>query len=160
MRQIDIRKFIVLLYVILALSSCGFFKKNKPPPPPEPTRVVLEFEAAGDINPTSEGRPSPLYIRIYQLESYSIFRNADFFSLYDNDHQVLGKDLVGKQEVFLQPNEKRTVYFEPGENTRMIGLLGMFIDYQNTQWKAATGVQVNKTSVINVYVNRTGITVR
>jgi type VI secretion system protein VasD len=157
-----IKQWLILLCAILLLSGCGMFKKKKepPPPPPEPTRVVLEFEATANINPNAEGRPSPLGVRIYQLASYPIFGRADFFSLYDNDAQVLGRELLKKQEIVLRPGEKRTVYFatEPGAHT--VGLLGTFKDYAAVQWKAAAGVRENKTTVINVIVSRTGIAVR
>jgi type VI secretion system protein VasD len=155
------KKVILLLCVTMLLVGCGLFKKKKPPPPPpEPTRVVLEFEAGGDINPDIAGRPSPLYIRIYQLKSYSAFGKADFFSIYENDDGVLGRELVDKQEILLQPNEKRTVFFETGDDTQAIGLLGIFRDYEHAQWKAATGIQPHKTSVIHISVSSAGITVR
>ena len=79
------KKALILICIIMLVSACNPFKKKKPPPPPEPTRVVLEFEAAGDINPNSEGRASPVVLRIYRLESYSVFEDADFFSLYEKD---------------------------------------------------------------------------
>ena len=154
------KKGLILICVILMIPACGMFKKKKPPPPPEPTQVVLEFEAAGDVNPNAEGRASPLYLRIYQLKSYSVFGKADFFSLYDKDDQVLGRELISKQEILLKPNEKRTVFFETDDDTRTIGLLGLFMDYERIKWKAAAGVQANKTTVIHVYVSRTGLTVR
>jgi type VI secretion system protein VasD len=154
------KKGLLLLCVIMLLSGCGFFKKKKPPPPPEPTRVVIEFEAAGDINPNGEGRASPLGVRIYQLKSYSVFGKADFFSLYDNDERVLGGELLKKQEILLKPNEKRTVFFETEDDTQTIGLLGVFIAYETVQWKTAAGVQANKTAVINVSISRAGIAVR
>jgi type VI secretion system protein VasD len=152
-----------LLCAIVMLAACGFFKKEKPlppPPPPEPTRVVLEFEAAGDINPNAEGRASPLVLRIYQLKSYPVFKNADFFSLYDKEDQVLARELVSKQEILLKPNEKRTVFFEAAADTQTIGVLGLFMNYERTQWKAAAGVQPNKTSVIHIYIGGAGLTIR
>lgn len=154
------KKGLLLLCVIMLLSGCGMLKKKKPPPPPEPTRVVIEFEAAGDINPNSEGRASPLGVRIYQLKSYSAFGKADFFSLYDNDEGVLGGELIKKQELLLKPNEKRTVFFETEAETQTIGLLGTFMAYEAVQWKTAAGVQANKTAVINVSISRAGIMVR
>ena len=155
------KKGLLLLCVIMLLSGCGVFKKKKkPPPPPEPTHVVLEFEASGDINPNGEGRASPLGVRIYQLKFYSAFGKADFFSLYDNDEQVLGRELIKKQEILLKPNEKRTVFFEAEDETQTIGLMGAFMDYENTQWKAAAGIQANKTTVINVTIGRAGVVVR
>ena len=101
--------------------------------------MVIEFEAAGDINPNGEGRASPLGVRIYQLKSYSVFGKADFFSLYDNDEQVLGGELVKKQEILLKPNEKRTVFFETEDDTQTIGLLGVFIDYENDPMESRGG---------------------
>ncbi|WP_372682984.1 type VI secretion system lipoprotein TssJ, partial [Desulfosarcina sp.] len=155
------KKGLLLLCVIMLLSGCGMFKKKKkPPPPPEPTRVVLEFDAAGDINPNGEGRASPLVVRIYQLKFYSAFGKADFFSLYDNEEQALGRELIKKQEIVLEPNEKRTVFFETEDTTQTIGLLGVFMAYEGIQWKAAAGVKENKTAVIYVYISRAGLSVR
>jgi type VI secretion system protein VasD len=121
---------------------------------------VLEFEATGDINPNPEGRASPLFLRIYKLKSYSVFENADFFSLYDKEDEILARDLVTKEEILLKPNEKRTVFFEAADDTGAVGLLGIFMDYENTQWKAVAGVQPNKTTVIRVHVSKAGLTVR
>lgn len=154
------KKGLFLLCAIMMLAACGLFKKDKPPPPPEPTRVVLEFEATGDINPNADGRASPLVLRIYQLKSYSVFKNADFFSLYDKEDQVLARELVSREEILLKPNEKRTIFYETAADTQTIGLLGVFMDYQRAQWKAAASVQPNKTSVIHVYVSGAGLTVR
>ena len=77
---------------------------QQPPPAPEPTRVVLEFEATGNINPNSEGRASPLVVRIYRLKSYSVFEDADFFSLYEKADDALGGELIDKEEILLNPN--------------------------------------------------------
>lgn len=154
------RKRLFLLCAVMMLAGCGFFKKEKPPQLPELTRVVLEFEAAGDINPNAEGRASPLVLRIYQLKSYSVFKNADFFSLYDKEDQVLARELVNKEEILLKPNEKRTVFFVAAADTQTIGVLGLFINSERTQWKVAASVQPNKTSVIHIYVSGAGLTVR
>ena len=59
---------------------------------------MVQFEASGDLNPNAEGRASPLVVRIYELKSFSIFKNADFMSLYEKDDQVLGRELVNKEE--------------------------------------------------------------
>ena len=143
-----IKKGLVLICVILMVAACNPFKKKKPPPPPEPTRVVLEFEAAGNINPNPEGRASPK------------FEDADFFALYEKDEEVLGGELVNKEEILLKPNEKRTVFYETTDDTRTIGVIGAFRDYEQSQWKAAAGVQENKTNVINIYVNGNKLTIK
>lgn len=150
----------VIFFLVLTIGACGLFKKKKPPPPPEPTRVVIQFETTADINPNALGRSSPLYVRIYQLRSYSDFGKAGFFSLYDKANQVLGKDLINQQEILLKPNEKRTVFFETPDDTQTIGLVGLFMETISVRWKTAAGVQANKTTVINVTIDGTGIVVR
>ena len=154
------KKGLVLIGVMLMVTACGLFGKDKPPPPPEPTRVVLEFEAAGDINPNAEGRASPLVLRIYRLKSYSDFGDADFFSLYEKDDEVLGGELINKEEILLNPNEKRTVFFEASDDIRTVGIFGVFRAYEQGQWKAAAGVQQNKTNIINVFVSGTKLTIK
>jgi type VI secretion system protein VasD len=147
----------ILAVVLIMISACGLFGKDEPPPALEPTRIVLELEAAGDINPNIAGRASPLVLRIYHLMSYSVFRDADFNSLFEKDSEVLGRDLVDKKEIYLKPNEKRTVYFEASDAIRTVGVMAAFRYYHQGQWKAATTVQRNKTNVIYVFIKGTNV---
>ena len=147
----------ILLCVLLMASACGLFSKDAPPPAPEPTRIVLEFEAAGDINPNIAGRASPLVVRIYQLRSYLLFDDADFNTLFTKDTEVLGRELVDKQEIILKPNEKRTVFFEVSDDIRTVGILAAFRYYDQGRWKAAASVQQNKTNVIYVFIKGTNV---
>ena len=104
-----IKKGFVIGLILITLTGCGFFKDKTPPPPPEPTIVAVEFIAEGDINPDSQGRPSPLVIRIYQLKYYEAFKNVDYDALYDDDAAVLGNELIAKKEIILQPGQQKTV---------------------------------------------------
>ena len=141
-----------MMCAALTISGCGLFKK-KPKPPPEPTYVTLNFEASGDINRNISGSASPVVLRIYQLKSYTTFEKADFFSLFEEDDQLLGKDLLDKEEILLKPHEKKTVFFEPSEETEAIGLFAVFREYKEAQWKASVGIRKNKTNVIDVTVS-------
>jgi type VI secretion system protein VasD len=136
----------------MMISACGLFGKDEPPPVLEPTRVVLEFETAGDINPNIAGRSSPLVVRIYHLTAYSAFKDADFNSLFEKDSEVLGRDLVDKKEIYLKPNEKRTIYFEASDAIRTVWVMAAFRYYYQGQWKAAATVQQNKTNVIYIFI--------
>lgn len=147
-----LRHGFILLVVLMMISSCGLFGKDEPPPVLDPTRVVLEFETAGDINPNIAGRASPVVVRIYHLKSYSAFRDADFNSLFEKDGEVLGSDLLDKKEIYLKANEKRTVFFEASDAIHTIGVMAAFRYYHQGQWKAAATVQKNKTNVIYVFI--------
>lgn len=154
------KRAFILIVILLLIIGCGLFKKKEPPPPPEPTLAVLEFEAAGDINPNLEGRACPVGIRIYQLTSYTNFKEADFYSLFQKEDQVLGDNILRKEEILLKPNEKRTVFFEVAEEARTIGIFGIFRSFEKSQWKAASNIIKNKTNVINVYVSSTRLIIK
>lgn len=151
------KKSIVLICSLILFTSCSLFQEDVPPAPPEPTRVVLLFEAAGDINPNIARRASPVVLRIYRLKSYPVFERTDFLSLYENDTEILGSELVEKQEIFLKPNEKRTVYFEATDDTRTIGIIAAFRYYERGRWKVATRLQSNKTNVLNIFISGTNM---
>jgi type VI secretion system protein VasD len=156
-----LRKYgLYLIGILFAVSACGLFSKDKPPPPTEPTRVVIEFEAAGNLNPNIDGRPSPVEVRIYHLRSYSAFKEAGFMPLFDGDQKVLGKELVQKQVIYLKPDEKHTVFFETAEDIRTLGILAAFREYDRGRWKVATGLQKNKTNVVDVFIAGTTLQIR
>lgn len=152
------RSGLLLLGILVMVSACGLFSKDKPPPPAEPTRVVIEFEAAGNLNPNIAGRSSPVEVRIYRLRSYSVFKGADFMPLFEKDQKVLGKELVHKQVFYLKPDEKRTIFFETADDVRTLGIIAAFRDYERGRWKVATGLQKNRTNVVDVFLS--GITMK
>ena len=150
---------LMALGVILLLAGC----KGQALPLPfvsKRTSMVIEIEAAGNINPTAAGRASPLVLKLYQLQSPAVFNQVDFLALYDADERTLGKDLVRKEEVVLQPNEKRTLAFEPPAETKAIGMFAVFRNYERAQWRAVAVVRPHKSNVIRLDVRGTNLTMR
>ena len=142
------------ILIVVLLAACG---KKAPPPPPKPTHIIMEIEASGDLNPNADGRPSPLAVRFYELKSFSNFKKADFMALYEKDQSVLGGDLVQKHEVVLQPNEKKTLHFEPSDVTRVIGAFAAFRKYEQARWKAWTSVRPHETTVVHLSVGSSSL---
>lgn len=147
-------RWLIFNLIMLLVAACA---KERPP---EPTRITIEIETAGDINPNPEGRTSPLALRIYQLKSSSGFKKTDFMTLFENDESVLGSALLKKEEIFLKSDEKRTVFFEAEADISDIGLMAVFRDYERSQWKAATTVTPHQFNTINVSINGTTLTVQ
>lgn len=143
------KKSILILCLLFVFSGCSLFKK-KDLPPPEPTRVVIDFEASGDVNPSVTGRASTILVRIYQLKSHKAFEKAEFMELYEKDAKTLGGDLVDQQEIFLKPFETRTIHFKTPDEVESIGILAAFRDYNNDTCKVTAGVRKNRTTVFHV----------
>ncbi|TMX43736.1 type VI secretion system lipoprotein TssJ [Vibrio rotiferianus] len=103
----------------------------------------LEVKSAHNINPDSNGRPSPVVFYVFELTSDTIFSNQDFFSLYENPEKVLGPDLVNKFEFSLTPDSLENYQASMNPKTEFIGLVAAFRDIENSNWRQV--IQVDKT---------------
>ncbi len=155
------KKIFCMVWIVGLLAACGGGKAAPPEPAPAPTHVILDIEASEDINPDAEGRPSPVVLRIYELKSATVFNGTDFISLYEKDKNVLGGDLVRKDEVIVQPKEKKTIHFEASGDTRAIGIFAIFRKYDEGRWRAAVTVRPHDTMVATtVLIGGTAIGVK
>ena len=71
--------------------------------PPKPAVVAGSIQAAAQLNPSVNKRPSPLQVRIYELKAAAAFGSADFMSLYQSDQSALASEFVAREEFVLQP---------------------------------------------------------
>lgn len=125
-----------------------------------PTKIIATYEAASDMNPDDEGRASPLVVRIYELKSLSVFDNADFFSLYDDDKTVLEQDLVRSEEMEFVPGQSIEEWErELQEETRFVGILAAYRDIENAKWRASVETPSQETVEVIVRFERLGISV-
>jgi type VI secretion system protein VasD len=147
MKQIDWMKSAgvgVAVAVIAACSSLntkvgGVFKLD--------TDLKLAFKAEADINPDDKKRPSPLFLRMYELKSTKQFEKANFIDLFERDKEVLGADLVAKQTLKrLRPGDERTDRFVLKPDTRYVGLFAEFLQYKDAKFKIL--VPVSPTNVV------------
>lgn len=108
------------------------------------TDLKLTFEVEADINPDHSDKPSPLFIRFYQLKSPIAFEKADFIDIYERDAELFGADIVSKQVLKpLLPGTNRTERFvlEPG--AKMIALYAEFAQYPGSTYKVVFPVTEN-----------------
>ncbi len=142
-----------LLALMGFLSACG---ASAPPP----TLVDITFKAAPDVNPDPSGRPSPIFVRYYQLGATNAFASADYFQLHDSEAAVLGKDLLDRQELPLAPGASQTVAIEAKPGTVAIGIAAAYRDINNAQWRAQAPVAANKKTTIEVQLGKLAVSVK
>nr|VFJ54220.1 MAG: type VI secretion system protein VasD [Candidatus Kentron sp. FW]VFJ68692.1 MAG: type VI secretion system protein VasD [Candidatus Kentron sp. FW] len=137
--KISLSSIFVLLAFVLsgccALSGSDLCAGIKPD-----TGILLRADimVSGNANPDSDGRPSPVTIRIYQLSAGSSFRDAGFASLNDDDEAVLGADLVFKEEMDVHPGAEIPFERKLKKTTRYLGVMVAFRDSGNAVWHALT----------------------
>ncbi|QKX18929.1 type VI secretion system lipoprotein TssJ [Microbulbifer sp. YPW1] len=96
------------------------------------TSIALAVEIENDVNPDSDGRASPVVLRVFMLADDRQFSREDFLNLYENADSRLGKDLI--DTVILKefaPGEQRIEQLALTPEVKYIGLLAEFVQYQD-----------------------------
>ena len=97
------------------------------------TDLKLNFEVDSDVNPDERKKPSPLFIRLYELKSTKMFNKSDFIDIYERDQEALGADLIAVQKLRrLTPGEQRHDSFVLDPATRYVALYAEFLRYKDS----------------------------
>lgn len=108
-----------------------------PPPPPAVKPITIVLSASGSVNPGFTERPSPVTVRVYELKSSATFEAADFFALQEKEREILGADLLGRDEFQLQPAERIQFSRKLSADTRRVAAMVAFRDLERSVWKAS-----------------------
>jgi type VI secretion system protein VasD len=123
------------------------------------TKMDLDLTASEDLNPSPEGRPSPLVVRVFELRSPEPFGSADFFALYDDSTQVLGPSLVDHQELELKPGENLRVKRELHPDTQVLGVMAAYRDLDHAHWRELYSLKVGKNNKLRVDLGSLSVSV-
>lgn len=158
MKSFSVYKAVFWGVVCVLLSSCTSLNGSAGRLFNAGTDITLTFRVASDINPDESRRPSPLFIRLYELKSPNQFSKADFISLYERDKEVLGADMLAKQELKrLKPGEDRVERITRlSDETRYVGLYAEFLDYRKASYKVVIDVTPNNLIDNKAIVNVSG----
>ena len=132
-------------------TSCSLFKTI-------PDSLTISINSAADLNPDSDGRPSPIVLRIYELSDIKSFKEKDFFDIFDNDKESLAESLLKINEFELNPNESRKLDIRLNSSTKYMGFLAAYRDIDSAKWREITALTSKKPSGIPIYGTR-GFTV-
>jgi type VI secretion system protein VasD len=130
----------------LTLGGC----KSKPPKPAPPPVVLVSMKAGADANPGSDGKASPIVLRLYQLKADAAFNNSDYFPLFDDEKKVLGQDLLSREEQELFPGQAVSMEIPFAAETRFIGVAGGYYDKSKAGWRAIAPASGSKGHSVHV----------
>lgn len=102
-----------------------------------PKTLKMEISAAADINPDARQRPSPVTVRIYVLKSAAAFTGADFLSLFSKEQAVLGAELLQKEEIQINPGERKQLNLSAPREAKQLAVMSAFRDVGRAQWRDA-----------------------
>jgi type VI secretion system protein VasD len=127
----------------LALVGCADIPIPFAKPKPIPTAIQAKVVASPQANPDARKRPSPVVVRVYELKSRAQFDSADFITLFERDKDLLGSELVVRDEFVLRPGETRDIVRQPGPDTKFLAVLVGFRDLEKARSRAVAAVEPN-----------------
>lgn len=97
--------------------------------------TTLEFEVSNKVNPDLNGRASPVVVKVYELQSKTIFESQDFFMIYDESDKIFGPDLLSKDELSLSPGENFKYDLKMSSGSKYVGIVVAYRDIENSKWR-------------------------
>ena len=152
-----LRLHVACIAVLAVAGLSGCFGGDKPSEP-MPARLDVATIADAQMNPDLDGRPSPLLIRLYALRAKDSFEAADFFALYDKDEQVLGGDLVRREEFILQPGQTQVLPREYAPDIGFIAVMAAYRDVERSTWRSLIPLPAGATGVLAINAGASAIT--
>jgi type VI secretion system protein VasD len=153
MRRRSLLQFLPVFAASLALSHCS-------PAPKPPPVLTLVMTGSADQNPDLAGKPAPVAVRIYQLTATAKFERGDVFALTEHEQQALGQDSAGSQEFVLSPGETQTKTFELKSGVQTVGVVVLYRDIDNAQWRATAPAATSGPTKLALGVGKLAITLR
>jgi type VI secretion system protein VasD len=122
---------------VMSALGAGCFPEP-PPAEPDPCNVqivTLRIYASDLINPNDDDKPRPVMVRLYQLSTDMRMLNARYDDILLRDAEVLGEDLLKRDEVTVFPNDLVEVQFERIPEASVLVGAAMFRTPQGESWK-------------------------
>jgi type VI secretion system protein VasD len=150
--------------ILLGLAGCGSDEPPPPPPapapPPAPKIVSLTLKAATNVNPSVDGMPSPVVVRIYQLSGVTGFAESDFFRLQQDTNGALGAELVESESFVLPPGAVAVYQRQLGDEVRFLGITAAFRDISAGKWRSFQPIPPETTTLLEADISGTEVIMR
>ncbi|RZI76569.1 MAG: type VI secretion system lipoprotein TssJ [Pseudomonas sp.] len=140
------------LIALLMLAGCSTLS-----PYSHLTKLNLRLMASDQLNPDLNGRPSPVVVRLYELEHAVAFENADFFSLYERAKESLAPDLVATEELELRPGETVELKLSVHKGSRYVGVVAAYRDLSQASWRSTLYLAPQAATDVDLTLDENGI---
>lgn len=100
----------------------------------EVQQVSLSIIAAPLINPTLDGEPRPVQMRIYQLKDDVHLQSATFEQVWKDDAAALPADILKRDDLFVYPNTLTHVKFDRDPAAQQVVGAALFRNPKGRSW--------------------------
>ena len=143
---------LLLITLLVALTAaCGTTRKALN----LDTAAEFKLVATHDINPNSDGKPSPIVLQVVKLRDARQFKQEDFLNLFEDAKGHLGNDLIEITKLKeLAPGEKRVEKLALTPEVKFIGILGEYVQYNDADAKAVIKIEPHTTTEATLKIEK------
>jgi len=134
----------------------GPFAVAQPAPTGGMTTVELTVVGGPALNLNSQGRPSPVVVRIFDLASTGAFQAANFATLFEHSDS-LKRDLLSQEEFVLRPGEIQERNRDLKANVYALGVAAAFRDMDHAVWQLTVPLKPGMRNFLLVHVDQNRI---
>jgi type VI secretion system protein VasD len=96
---------------------------------------------------------------VYALTRLGAFSGADFYSLFDEETEVLGADFAALDELTLRPSESYSFTRVLDAGVTSIGVVVAYRDIDGSRWRAWTPVVQGQDNTLHVVVGADAVSI-
>lgn len=157
MKYSNILKLMLLVSTVSLSASCSSLNGTVGSYFGMDTDLQVDFVVDADINPDELDKPSPLFIRMYELKTPKMIRKSDFIDIYERDKEVLGADMVAVHKLKrFKPGESRTEHFVLKKDTHYVAFYAEFLKFKDSKYKVVVPVVSNNVIQTSATVHVSG----
>lgn len=146
-----------LAVLVGVLVLAGQLALAEPVPAAAPTAVELTVVGGPGLNPNTQGRASPVVVRIFDLAAVKAFESADFEALFEHADAVLKHDLVAQDELVLRPGEIQQHNRSLEPRVQALGVAAAFRDLGNAVWHLTVPLKPGRRNLLLIDLDRNTI---
>lgn len=126
----------------------------------DPTKFKLTYSVFSHPrqNPDMNGKPSPLQIRVYQLDHDGVFKAADYLTFLKQDQKMLGGSMLAWDTFMLGQGERKIdEKREMSRKARYFAVLGAFQEHRQLYTTDIVPINPKQHQFLCIYVKTDGI---
>ncbi|MEM6483560.1 MAG: type VI secretion system lipoprotein TssJ [Pseudomonadota bacterium] len=96
------------------------------------TDLKLQVVVSDGVNPDRSGRPSPVFLQMFELRETASFRNSSYLDVYRDPKAALGGAFIAKIDIGpLYPGTEFEETYALSPTAMAVGVIGEFNRYQD-----------------------------
>ncbi len=144
----------VLMLLLLVPGFRGDWARAQSADASAATTLELTIVGGPALNPNTEGRPSPVVVRIFDLAAVASFGSSDYSGLFEHPAEALKQDLLTQEELVLRPGDIQERSRSLLPQVRALGIAAAFRDLDRATWRLVVPVQPGRHNFLLIDVDK------